>query len=229
MKLRLAVLDMIGTTVEAGPEVSESFREAFAGAGITVSDAAVDAVRGRSKREAVAHLVEAHLPELADSGQVGDEIYATFRSLLLSRYETGSRPVRGARAVLQGLEASGVRVVLTTGLDRETAHQIIRGLGWDRPPLGRVITGDDVSKGRPAPDLIHSAMALVGEKDPGAVMAVGDTVSDLEAAARADAGWVVGVLTGAHSRAQLEGQPHSVILQSIAELPGWLAENGLVD
>ena len=30
MKPRLAVLDMIGTTVEAGPEVTEAFIEAFA-------------------------------------------------------------------------------------------------------------------------------------------------------------------------------------------------------
>lgn len=34
---RLAVFDMIGTTVHAGPEVSEAFREAFEGAGVTLS------------------------------------------------------------------------------------------------------------------------------------------------------------------------------------------------
>ena len=34
MKPRLAVLDMVGTTVEAGPEVSEAFREAFERVGV---------------------------------------------------------------------------------------------------------------------------------------------------------------------------------------------------
>jgi phosphonatase-like hydrolase len=222
-------MDMIGTTVEAGPEVSESFREAFARAGVALTEAAVDGVRGRSKREAVADLVRSHLPALEAPGDVGDDIYASFRALLLERYETGSRPVLGSRLVLEELEARGIRVVLTTGLDRETAARIIHGLGWEDLPLGGVLTGDDVERGRPAPDLIHAAMALVGETDPGAVLAVGDTVSDLEAAARAGTGWGVGVLSGAHSRAQLESRPHAAILDSIAELPGWLDENGLLD
>jgi phosphoglycolate phosphatase-like HAD superfamily hydrolase len=37
-------------------------------------------------------------------------------------------------------------------------------------------------------------------------------------------GLVVGVLTGGHSRAALEEQPHDQIIGSIAELPALLAQ-----
>ena len=69
-------------------------------------------------------------------------------------------------------------------------------------------------------------MALAGEDESASVLVVGDTISDLEAAARAEAGWSVGVLSGAHKRSQLQSCPHSVILESVAELPGWLNQLG---
>ena len=79
-----------------------------------------------------------------------------------------------------------------------------------------------VRRGRPAPDLIHEAMGLVGEGESPAVLTVGDTVSDLDAAHAAGVGWSIAVLTGAHSRDRLYGRPHSAILDSVADLPEWL-------
>ena len=227
MKPRLAVLDMIGTTVEAGPEVSEAFREAFERAGVTLSEEAIDGVRGRSKEEAVTELTQTYLPELDDLTKSAGEIYAAFRTALRVRYETGSRPVPGARAVLEHLSRLGVHVVLTTGLDRDTANRILRGLSWESLDLSGVLTGEDVERGRPAPDLIHAAMALVSEDESTSVLVVGDTISDLEAAARAEVGWSVGVLSGAHTRAQLQSCPHSIILESVAQLPSWLSRIGV--
>ncbi len=227
MSLHLAVFDMIGTTVAAGPEVSEAFFDAFAGKAIALSPSDVDGVRGRSKREAVEALVHAHRPDEANRERLAEEIYAAFRSTLRARYETGSRAVPGARSTLEELQARGTRIILTTGLDRETATAIVRGLGWESLRIDGVLTGDDVARGRPAPDLIHASMARVGEADPSAVLAAGDKVSDLRAAASAKAGWSVGVASGAHSRAQLEQEPHSIILGSVADLPGWLSEQGV--
>ena len=229
MKPRLAVLDMIGTTVEAGPGVAEAFIGAFERAGVALSEEAVDKVRGRSKEEAVLELTEAHLPQRDDARKVAAEIYSTFRSMLHLRYETGSKPVAGARTALDDLRGLGVHVVLTTGLDRDTANRIVHSLGWESLDLSGVLGGDDVERGRPAPDLIRAAMALVGEDDPASVLVVGDTISDLEAAARAAAGWSVGVLSGAHTRTQLETCSYSVILDSVAELPRWLEREGMRD
>ena len=220
---------MIGTTVASGSEVAESFLDAFSRVGVTLPEAAVVAVRGRSKREAVADLVGTYMAPGPDRDQMADRIYADFRATLLARYEHAARPVPGARVTLEALERGGVSVVLTTGLDRETAERIVRGLGWGSLDFGGLVTGDDVPRGRPAPDLIHAAMALVGEQDAGAVLVVGDTTSDLEAAEQAGVGWSVGVLGGAHTRGQLESRAHTVILDSVADLPDWLVREGLLE
>jgi hypothetical protein len=47
VKIRIAVFDMVGTTIQAGNEVPSSFREAFRSVGIELSDEAINKVRGR--------------------------------------------------------------------------------------------------------------------------------------------------------------------------------------
>jgi phosphoglycolate phosphatase-like HAD superfamily hydrolase len=61
-------------------------------------------------------------------------------------------------------------------------------------------------------------MRRLGVEDPGAVVVVGDTVSDLEAGTAAGAGAVVGVLSGAHDEAMLGAAPHTAILDDVTGL-----------
>ena len=51
------------------------------------------------------------------------------------------------------------------------------------------------------------------------VMCVGDTVLDLEAGRNAGVRYAVGVLSGAHGKAQLEKAPHTHLISSVADLP----------
>ena len=55
--------------------------------------------------------------------------------------------------------------------------------------------------------------------DVAEVAVAGDTTSDLIAGTRSGASIVAGVLTGAHSAAELAGAPHTHLLGSVAELP----------
>jgi phosphoglycolate phosphatase-like HAD superfamily hydrolase len=50
------------------------------------------------------------------------------------------------------------------------------------------------------------------------VAVVGDTTSDLVAGTRAGASLVVGVLSGAHTRAELASAPHTHLIDSVADL-----------
>ena len=97
----------------------------------------------------------------------------------------------------------------------------MRRLGWaDR--FDRVYASDDAPAGRPAPYLIYRAMIDLGVHDVGRVAVVGDTPLDLQAASNARAGWVIGVLSGAHGIETMGPTPHSHLLPSIAALPGLL-------
>jgi phosphoglycolate phosphatase-like HAD superfamily hydrolase len=49
---------------------------------------------------------------------------------------------------------------------------------------------------------------------------VGDTVLDLQAAHNAGVAWNIGVVSGAHTRAQLEAAPHTHLLDSVADVMG---------
>ncbi len=53
----------------------------------------------------------------------------------------------------------------------------------------------------------------------GRVLVAGDTPNDLAAGRNAGAGFVVGVLTGAATAAELGGHRHTHLLRSVADLP----------
>jgi phosphoglycolate phosphatase-like HAD superfamily hydrolase len=74
-------------------------------------------------------------------------------------------------------------------------------------------------RGRPYPDLALKALMACEIDDVRSLAVAGDTANDLLAGWRAGAGVVAGVLTGAHSRTELEAAPHTHVLASIAELP----------
>ncbi|MEO7156586.1 MAG: HAD hydrolase-like protein, partial [Vicinamibacterales bacterium] len=107
---------------------------------------------------------------------------------------------------------------LTTGFDRDIATLLLTSLGWTRDAVDAVVCGDEVPRGRPAPDLIYVAMKLTMIEDLARVANVGDTTIDLESGARAGVRWNIGVLSGAHSRDALERAPHTSIIDSVADL-----------
>ena len=86
-----------------------------------------------------------------------------------------------------------------------------------------MITSDDVSQGRPSPYMIFHALEAARVSNVAEVMAVGDTPLDLQAGTNSGARAVVGVLSGVGKRPQLEREPHTDILESVAALPALIA------
>ena len=209
----LVILDMAGTTVEDRGQVPTAFAETLAANNIMITADDIARVRGASKRQAIRNL----LPP-SDAAQA-DRVYAEFGAHLSAAYAaSGVRPVPGAELVMRELRSRGIKVALTTGFDHNIATLLLSALGWMHDTVDAVVCGDDVSNGRPAPDMILLAMKLAGVESPAAVANVGDTTSDLESAARAGVRWNVGVLSGAHAREALERAPHTHIIQSVADL-----------
>lgn len=209
----LVILDMAGTTIEDRGQIPAAFATTLAANGITLSADEIRRVRGASKRQAIRNLLP---PEDADQSE---RIYAEFRRNLAQAYTSGGvQAVRGAASLIQNLRARGIKVALTTGFDRDIATLLLSTLGWTRNTVDAVVCGDDVPNGRPAPDMILLAMKLTAIDDPARVANVGDTILDLESAARAGVKWNIGVLSGAHGREALERAPHTQIVQSVDDL-----------
>ncbi len=211
-EVELVIFDVAGTTVKDEGQVTDAFAAALSEHGIRVTPEQLSGVRGSSKREAVLQFV----PEVG----LAETVYDSFREHLARLYRTrGVEPVEGTEAVFRWLRRKGVRVALNTGFDRDTTGLLLKALRWDEGVVDAVICGDDVRRGRPAPDLIFRAMEEAGATDASRVVNVGDTVLDLQAGHNARVRWNVGVLSGAHGRELLEQAPHTHLLKSVAALP----------
>lgn len=214
----LVVLDLVGTTVLADDAVPRAFAAAVAAEGLTLTATQIHAVRGATKRQALAEL----LPAGPGHTLRVERAYARFQDRLRAAYTPATvQAVPGALEVMAALRAAGVRVALNTGFDRALTVHLLAALGWYEV-ADAVVCGDDVAAGRPAPDLIQRAMAETGVLSPDAVANVGDTALDLRAGAAAGVGWNIGVWSGAHDRATLEAAPHTHLCASVAEVPAIL-------
>jgi phosphonatase-like hydrolase len=215
----LVVFDMAGTTVVDDGQVPEAFTAALAGHGIAVGPGEIRNVRGAAKRQAILDL----LPPGPDRERKAERVLASFREHLARLYQGKVREIPGAAGVFGRLRDRGIRVALNTGFDRETAKMLLEALGWSAGAVDAIVCGDDVARGRPAPDMIFRCMEMTGVADADSVANVGDTVLDLQAGHAAKVAWNIGVLTGAHERSLMAAQPHTHLVGSVAELPALFA------
>lgn len=213
--IRLVVSDMAGTTVCDNGEVARAFAAALAEHGVEASAQQINAVRGASKREAIATLIA---PRYGSDAERVETVYGAFKQQLQQVFARDAAPVPGAADTFAWLRARNIRLVLNTGFDRDTADLLLDALAW-RDAADAVICSDDVAQGRPAPYMIFRAMEATGVADVRGVLNVGDTVSDLQAARNAGVAVSVGVLSGAHSREQLVAEAPTFLIDSIADLP----------
>jgi phosphoglycolate phosphatase len=217
----LAVVDMAGTTIQENGAVERAARSAVravSGGDLPVGfDQIFSSKRGAAKIDMFRAIV-------------GNELAGTaleyFEGELIGSIEAGLiRPIQGAEAALARLSDLGLRVALVTGFSPRLRGMLLEELGWqDHADL--VLSPEDAGRGRPHPDLILTAMLRLEIGAVREVVVVGDTVNDLLAGTRAGSGIVSGVLTGAHTRRQLESAPHTHIVEDITSIPRLVAEAG---
>ena len=217
--IRLAALDMAGTTVADEGAVEEAFQSALDAVGLVAGDlmddpaAYIRRTMGQSKITVFTELLggDRHRAEQANTA-----FEAAFDQAV-DRGEVVALP--GSEDVFAALRGAGVRICLTTGFSPTTRDRIIAALGWGGL-VDLALSPADAGRGRPWPDMILTAVLRLRIDDVAEVAVVGDTTSDLIAGSRSGASIVAGVLTGAHSADELAEAPHTHLLGSIIELPG---------
>jgi phosphonatase-like hydrolase len=216
--IRLAALDMAGTTVADEGAVEEAFQAALDAVGLVAGDlmddpdAYIRRTMGQSKIAVFTELLRGDRHR-AERANVAFE--AAFDQAV-DRGEVVALP--GAEDAFGALRAGGVRLCLTTGFSPATRDRIIDALGWGGS-VDLALSPADAGRGRPWPDMILTAILRLRIDDVAEVAVAGDTTSDLIAGTRAGASLVAGVLTGAHSAEELAGAPHTHLLDSVSQLP----------
>ena len=225
--LELVVLDMAGTTVLDDGVVEQAFQRAAERTGVADRmpwTEALDYVRvtmGQSKIDVFTHLADGDVEAAARATAAFEGAYAEIVA------EQGVSEVPGAADAIQDLMDTGLAVVLTTGFAPVTRDALIDGLGW-HGLVDLVLSPVDAGRGRPAPDLVLTALLRTRTSSVAAVAVAGDTVSDVESGRRAGAGFVAGVLTGAHDRASLSAAGADAVLSDVTALRGALAQRELL-
>lgn len=216
--IRLAMFDMAGTTVndivDGLPLVVGATQRAFARHGVDLDPHLVHAQRGKEKRE----MIGALLQETGQPSALLEPVYASF----LSELERGLLAVRempGTEATFRFLRRRGIQIAVGSGFPPDVTARIVAHLGWRaRGLIDYATTAEEAGGGRPAPNMIHAAMAALGVDDPRHVLKIGDTMMDVLEGKNAGA-WTVAVLTGSQTRDQLASVSPDEILPSVADIP----------
>ncbi|WP_233861899.1 phosphonatase-like hydrolase [Tenacibaculum piscium] len=217
-EIEMVVFDMAGTTVDEQNVVYKTLHKAIVAANVEVSlETVLEYGAGKEKHKAIKDVLT-HLK--SDKLKDSQTIFDNFKKSLAVAYEfLEVKPIKGVEKVLLNLRSEGVKVVLNTGYDRKTAALLLDKLQWDEKiHYDALITASDVVNGRPHPDMIFQAMELFGITDASKVLKAGDSAIDIEEGKNAGCGITVGVLSGAQTKAQLEKEKPTYILESLVNL-----------
>ncbi len=220
--IELVCLDMAGTTVEDDGLVERAFA------------AALDAVGdlGRSEREAMLEYTRETMGmskievfrHLFGDDSTAERANAAFESGYNDAVAGGGvRAIAGAPEAISTIRNSGRKVALLTGFSPSTRDRLLRSLGWEEI-ADIALCPSEAGRGRPAPDLVLSAIVRLKVSSVDAVAIAGDTASDIETGRAAGASILVGVLTGFDPADRLWAAGATHVLDSVADLPPLLED-----
>ena len=149
-----------------------------------------------------------------------DAIFKTFLLELDLAYENLLViPIKNTERLFKELKELGIKVALNTGYNRQTATSLLKKLNWNvGVEYDLLVTASDVSKNRPAPDMILFAMNTLQILEGENVIKVGDSVIDIEEGKNANCKFSIGITTGAHTKDQLAAAKPSYIIDNIYDI-----------
>jgi HAD superfamily hydrolase (TIGR01509 family) len=204
-----AVLDIDGTLVDTNYHHAIAWFRAFAHCGVVLPIWRIHRHIGMGGDQVVTALcgedIEVRLGDDIRHAE-GDE-YAQ----LIGEVRT----MAGSRELIESLKERGHVVVLASSAKEDEVEAYLDMLDA-REIADAWTTSADVESTKPAPDLVHAAMARV-DGDPADAVMVGDTPWDVRAAAGADVP-TLAVVTGGFSESELREAGAAGVYESVSEL-----------
>ncbi len=180
MSLVRAVLwDLDGTLADSREFHWRSWRDTMSAAGVTVTDSQFAASFGQRNDAIIpAWLGGRATPELVR--ELGDRKEALYRKFIA---DAGLEPLPGAADWVRRLHQQGWQQAIASSAPRANVELMARVLGF-APFMAAFIGAEDVTHGKPAPDVFLAAAAAVGAL-PDHCVVVEDAAAGIEAAHRA--------------------------------------------
>ncbi|ATB27508.1 HAD family hydrolase [Melittangium boletus] len=159
------VFDLDGTLVDSLPDIIASFQYGLARLGMPVpSEAEVRTLIGHPLEAMYAHFAPEQVPTLC----------ALYREHYPRNFTTRSRPYPGVVDFLGNLRERGYSLAIATTKRTDMARRFVEALGLTSAVDH--VQGTDGFPHKPAPDVIHRALAALGTEG---LWMVGDTTHDI--------------------------------------------------
>ena len=175
---RAVLFDLDGTLVDTAPDLCKAVNHVLAGLG----RAAVPLAR---LREVVSKggraMLAVALPDLDDAAR--DALLPPFLARYAEALAVESEPFTGVPALLDALDARGVRWGIVTNKPEALAAGVVAGMGWVAR-CAVLVGGDTLPLRKPDPAPLHLACERLGI-DPARCLYVGDDARDVQAAGAA--------------------------------------------
>ncbi|RYZ36197.1 MAG: HAD family hydrolase [Myxococcaceae bacterium] len=182
------LFDLDGTLVDSLPDIIGSFLHGFTHLGLPVPPVAeVRALIGQPLDVMYTRFAPEHVTNLC----------AAYREHYPLNFLNHSRPFPGVERTLRTLRERGYLLAVATTKRSDMARRFVAALGMEG--LLHHVQGTDGFPHKPAPDVLHRALAALGTEG---LWMVGDTTLDLRAGQAAGLR-TYGVTWGTHSHEEL--------------------------
>ncbi|MFH8570082.1 HAD family hydrolase [Streptomyces sp. NPDC017993] len=217
---RAAVFDVDGTLADTNYLHTVAWWEALHQAGHQVPMWQIHRSIGMDS----AHLLERLLGR--DRRTEQDAAISAAHATLYGTWRERLPALDGARELLRTVAGRGWRVVLATSARGSELTALREAIDADDAILGAT-TSDDVDQGKPAPDVVESALRQA-EVPPERAVFIGDTVWDIQAASRVGVPCIA-LLSGGISRGELIDAGAAAVYENAAALRSALDSSPLAD
>jgi phosphoglycolate phosphatase-like HAD superfamily hydrolase len=209
--IRHFIFDIDGTLLDSNEYHARAWHQAFAAYGKKISLKKLRLCMGQGADQL--------LPKFLDKKEIkeiGEDLNKLSGEIFKRNYLAKVRPFPKVRQLFKKIRRGGVRIALaSSGGAREVKkYEKIAGI---QDLVEHSTSADDADKSKPAPDIFHAALKLLGHPKHDSVLVIGDSPFDAMAAKKAKL-TAIGVLCGGFSRKILKTHGCSAIYKDPADL-----------
>jgi HAD superfamily hydrolase (TIGR01509 family) len=150
------IFDCDGTLVDSEPLARDAWDRALAGLGYTVSDDEYAGLVGLPYPR-----VHAYFAERVGGMPDADTFWVGFSAMLLDLIDSVLEPFDDAVETVRALHGQGIAVAVASSSPRERLDRTLRRAGLDGL-FDVTVAGDEVRRGKPAPDMFLEAARRLG-------------------------------------------------------------------
>ncbi|PPS42674.1 HAD family hydrolase [Chroococcidiopsis sp. TS-821] len=196
--VQAVIVDVDGTLVLSNDAHAQSWVDAFADYGYHISFEQVRPLIGMGGDKVIPRMVPGLNKEEGD----GKKISERRKQLIIEQYGPKLEAAPGARELVQRMKQQGLRLIIASSATSQELEVLLKAAKVD-DLLDEATTSSDAEASKPEPDIVEAALSKL-ELPPDAVLMLGDTPYDIQAASAVGVG-TIALRCGGFEDAQLEG------------------------